>query len=281
MSVSILQGDCLDVLPTLAAESVDACVTDPPYGLSFMGKAWDHGVPGVSYWAEVLRVLKPGGHLLAFGGTRTHHRLMVAIEDAGFEIRDCLMWLHGQGFPKGKGQLKPAWEPIILARKPAPLPWLNIEGCRIGTGGERPWRARDDRGHQQVYGEGLGGSRAVAPTTAGRWPANVCLDEEAAQMLDAQSGDLGKSQGGNSRQINAGTGRYNWNRSGGHQDAPDGIDPGYGDSGGASRFFYTAKASKAERGSWTEPAVRLRSDLTDDQRAYVLTELTKAGVNVG
>jgi hypothetical protein len=98
-------GDCLDVLPTL--DPVDAVVTDPPYGLEFMGKAWDHGVPGVPYWAAVRDALKPGGHLLAFGGTRTHHRLMVGIEDAGFEIRDVIMWVYGSGFPKshdiGKG----------------------------------------------------------------------------------------------------------------------------------------------------------------------------------
>src|ERR1035437_1690930 len=82
------------------AESVDAVVCDPPYGLAFMGKEWDHGVPGVPFWTEALRVLKPGGHLLAFGGTRTFHRLTCAIEDAGFEIRDCLSWLYGSGFPK-------------------------------------------------------------------------------------------------------------------------------------------------------------------------------------
>jgi len=93
-------GDCRDVMATLPAESVDAIVCDPPYGLSFMGKGWDHGVPGVDFWVEALRVLKPGGHLIAFGGTRTYHRLAVAIEDAGFEVRDCLMWLYGSGFPK-------------------------------------------------------------------------------------------------------------------------------------------------------------------------------------
>jgi DNA modification methylase len=87
-------------MATLPADSVDAIVCDPPYGLSFMGKGWDHGVPGVDFWVEALRVLKPGGHLIAFGGTRTYHRLAVAIEDAGFEVRDCLMWLYGSGFPK-------------------------------------------------------------------------------------------------------------------------------------------------------------------------------------
>jgi DNA modification methylase len=98
--VTLLHGDCLEVMPTLAADSVDSIVSDPPYGLSFMGKNWDHGVPGQSFWAEALRVAKPGAHLLAFGGTRTYHRLACAIEDAGWEIRDCVMWVYGSGFPK-------------------------------------------------------------------------------------------------------------------------------------------------------------------------------------
>ena len=97
-AVTIYHGDCRDVLPTLAP--VETCITDPPYGLSFMGKDWDHGVPGVEFWRLISDALLPGAMRLAFGGTRTHHRLMVAIEDAGFELRDCLMWLYGSGFPK-------------------------------------------------------------------------------------------------------------------------------------------------------------------------------------
>ena len=93
-------GDCLEVLRTLADRSVDAVVTDPPYGLAFMGKRWDYDVPAVDVWAECLRVLKPGGHLLAFAGTRTQHRMAVRIEDAGFEIRDMIAWVYGSGFPK-------------------------------------------------------------------------------------------------------------------------------------------------------------------------------------
>ena len=93
-------GDALDVMRGVDPKSVDAVVTDPPYGLSFMGKNWDHGIPGASFWEAALRVAKPGAHLLAFGGTRTHHRLMCAIEDAGWEIRDTLMWVYGSGFPK-------------------------------------------------------------------------------------------------------------------------------------------------------------------------------------
>ena len=100
MSARLLLGDCRDSMQAMDAESIDAIVSDPPYGLSFMGKGWDHGVPGEDFWVEALRVAKPGAHLLAFGGTRTFHRLVVAIEDAGWEIRDCLMWVYGSGFPK-------------------------------------------------------------------------------------------------------------------------------------------------------------------------------------
>ena len=115
----IYQGDCLDILPTLDAESVDSIVTDPPYGLSFMGKDWDHGVPGVHFWVEALRVAKPGAYLLAFGGTRTFHRLAVAIEDAGWEIRDCVMWVYGSGFPKSADVSK-------MLDKQERNKWLNI-----------------------------------------------------------------------------------------------------------------------------------------------------------
>jgi site-specific DNA-methyltransferase (adenine-specific) len=117
----LLRGDCLQVLKTLEAESVDSVVTDPPYGLSFMGKKWDYDVPSVEIWQQCLRVLKPGGRLLAFAGTRTQHRMCVNIEDAGFEIRDMIAWVYGEGFPKGKSCLKPALEPITMARKPANL----------------------------------------------------------------------------------------------------------------------------------------------------------------
>ena len=96
----IICADCLEYLPTLDADSIDSIVTDPPYGLSFMGKHWDYDVPSVDIWRECLRVLKPGGHLLAFAGTRTQHRMAVNIEDAGFEIRDMIAWVYGSGFPK-------------------------------------------------------------------------------------------------------------------------------------------------------------------------------------
>jgi len=101
MGYALYTGDCREVMPKHGMVNlVDAVVTDPPYGLGFMGKDWDHGVPGVGFWESVMAAMKPGAHLLAFGGTRTFHRLTVAIEDAGFEVRDCLMWVYGSGFPK-------------------------------------------------------------------------------------------------------------------------------------------------------------------------------------
>jgi site-specific DNA-methyltransferase (adenine-specific) len=146
-------GNCLDILRTMPDASNDAVVTDPPYGLSFMGKRWDYDVPSVEIWEQCLRVLKPGGYLLAFAGTRTQHRMAVRIEDAGFEIRDMIAWMYGSGFPKSHNlqddrqgwgtALKPAMEPITMARKPFRgtvadnvqaygTGAINIDGCRIG-----------------------------------------------------------------------------------------------------------------------------------------------------
>ena len=96
----IILGECLDVLKTMPAASVDTIITDPPYGLKFMGKKWDYNVPAVEVWVAALRVLKPGGTLLCFAGTRTYHRMVINIEDAGFIPKDCIMWIYGSGFPK-------------------------------------------------------------------------------------------------------------------------------------------------------------------------------------
>ena len=137
-SHQILIGDCLELLRGMHDSSIDSIVTDPPYGLSFMGKRWDYDVPATEVWAECLRVLKPGGHLLAFAGTRTQHRMAVRIEDAGFEIRDMIAWVYGSGFPKshngewGGTALKPALEPITVARKP-----LALGRRPCGDGGAR------------------------------------------------------------------------------------------------------------------------------------------------
>lgn len=225
-----------------------------------MGKAWDHGVPGPEVWGLVLRALKPGGHLLAFGGTRTFHRLTCAIEDAGFEIRDCLSWLYGQGFPKShnlagafKGYgtaLKPAWEPVILAMKPTRgtfaenalaqgVAGLNVDGGRLGG----TWKPHLATGlaSEKFFTKGEARVIEKSPHDQGRWPANVLLDEEAAAMLDEQSGELGRSSGTEVPGEAHPNGIY------GARDKQGRGQIGHGDSGGASRFFYTAKASRAER----------------------------------
>lgn len=265
--------------------SVDAVVTDPPYGLSFMGKKWDYEVPSVEVWAECLRVLKPGGHLLAFAGTRTQHRMAVRIEDAGFEIRDMIAWVYGSGFPKsldvskaidkaagaervvvgryraavqtgvtgglngskadsdgvtwatitapatpearqwaGWGTaLKPALEPITVARKPLEgtvaanvlahgTGAINVDGCRVGTD-ETLGRAKAGWGSKAVGADNYGKFNSIGITKeGGRWPANLIHDggEEITEILS-----------------------------------------------GAARFFYCAKASKKDREKGnTHPTVK-------------------------
>lgn len=251
--VRLIHGDCLEVLPTLPAHSIDSIVTDPPYGLQFMGEHWDRGVPGEAFWEAMLRVAKPGAYLLAFGGTRTYHRLTCAIEDAGWKIRDCLMWLYGTGFPKGKACLKPGWEPIVLAKAPGKLRPLNVDACRIATTDKREY-PNGPGGKSRHYSSDKRGAE-VPPNpwsmpVAGRWPANVALDESAGVLLDQQSGNrkagVAKEPQGKvmSRSIYGETMTL-------------GRECGYGDTGGASRFFYCAKASRRERGEGnTHPTVK-------------------------
>lgn len=217
-NVTLYHGDCLEIMKMLPDNSVDSIVTDPPYGLGFMGKAWDALPPGLEWAEECLRVLKPGGHLLAFGGTRTWHRLALSIEDAGFEIRDSIAWMYGSGFPKHRATLKPAFEPIVMARKPCKGS-LTASEATYGTG------ALD-----------VDGSR----TEAGRWPANVALDEHMATVLDGQSGNIKDRNGG----------RGGWSKGAqyvGGVNLSTADTPIYRGEGGASRFFYVAKASKKER----------------------------------
>jgi len=318
-------GDCLDVLRTLPDASVDSVVTDPPYGLSFMGKRWDYDVPSVEIWAECLRVLKPGGHLLAFAGTRTQHRMAVRIEDAGFEIRDMLAWLYGSGFPKshdvskaidaqagaerevvgskvgkpgyrngetaandvygdglGNGTaksnitapateaakqwdgwgtaLKPALEPVTLARKPLAgtvaenvlahgTGAINVGGCRVEAD-DGANRARPPRTANAILGGGKGTNLTASEhNDAGRWPANVLhdgSDQVLAHFPDCDSGTVsdaprGRRNGGFAN-IGADSG----------SNTPNG--PQYGDTGSAARFFYCAKASKADRNEGCEKA---------------------------
>jgi hypothetical protein len=230
-------GDCLEVMRGMADNSVDAVVTDPPYGLSFMGKRWDYDVPSTEIWAECLRVLKPGGHLLAFAGTRTQHRMAVRIEDAGFEIRDMIAWVYGSGFPKshngpwGGTALKPAIEPITVARKPlsgtVAATWkehgtagLNIDACRIQTtdklgggdqsaepkvgpdGWHRPWM--QDEYAKAAHSERCNANVAKAEGL-GRWPANLIHDgsAEVLAVFPAAPGQQGVAKADGTPQGNA------------------------------------------------------------------------------
>jgi hypothetical protein len=235
----IHHGDCLEVLRTLPDCSVDAVVTDPPYGLSFMGKRWDYDVPSVEVWAECLRVLKPGGHLLAFAGTRTQHRMAVRIEDAGFEIRDMIAWVYGSGFPKSHNlkddwqgwgtALKPALEPITVARKPLigtvaenvlahGTGALNVDGCRVESDGAHKRPFQPSNYERTVYGARA--QSGFQPTNAeGRWPANLIHD---------------------------------------------GSDEVVGLTGDAARFFYCAKASKADRDEGCEGLAAKEAGIKND-----------------
>jgi site-specific DNA-methyltransferase (adenine-specific) len=329
--IDLRLGDCLEVLKTLEDNSVDSIVTDPPYGLSFMNKKWDYDVPSVEIWKECLRVLKPGGHLLSFGGSRTYHRMAVAIEDAGFEVRDQIMWVYGSGFPKshnigkaidkiqgneskikgfvprypegtrgekstgdsswfgGNGfeeqpgmkpvfeinnewegwgsSLKPAHEPICMARKPLSeksiaenvlkhgTGGINIDDCRIPfdmtdtNPATNPLYRQENNYKMPEPGQESNG--AVSFTSSkneisqeGRFPANIMFDEEAGKILDEQSGKLNKQ--GKSKTDN----KSGWqnNYVGGN-----GVNPVErklylnDNGGGASRFFYCPKVSKKER----------------------------------
>jgi site-specific DNA-methyltransferase (adenine-specific) len=258
---AVYHGDCREVMEAMEPESIDSIVSDPPYGLSFMGKGWDHGVPGVEFWQAALRVAKPGAHLLAFGGTRTFHRLACAIEDAGWDIRDCLMWVYGSGFPKShnlKGEwsgwgtaLKPAWEPIILARKPLSgtvaanvleygTGGINVDGCRVE--GVVPKTVHGVSSRQgEVYGKYRDEPQESNPNSLGRWPANMIHDgsdevvagfpQSVARPVKPEN--IGKSGSGEKRGI-FGNGSV--------------VQSGYYDSEtSAARFFYCAKASKADR----------------------------------
>ncbi|MGR3376040.1 DNA-methyltransferase [Salipiger abyssi] len=302
MSVEIHIGDCRDVLRGMPDASVESCVSDPPYGLGFMGKAWDHAVPGVEVWREVLRVLKPGGHLLAFAGTRTQHRMACAIEDAGFEIRDMIAWVYGSGFPKShnvkasvtgahgvdwfdederaRGEmamceamadglgtaLKPALEPITLARKPLcgsvaetvlrhGAGALNIDGCRVGFQASELAVDDGERAHTVCHGgyarpgasmfcDGKPVNRGGPSVVEGRWPANL-IHDGSADVLAAfpdTKGQAGAVCGTEpSRTGGPGTSCYG-TFSGARPEALP-----RGDTGSAARFFYCAKASKADR----------------------------------
>ena len=274
----ILKGNCLDTLKTLPDCSVDSIVTDPPYELGFMGKSWDNS--GIAYsrdlWAECLRVLKPGGHLLAFSGSRTYHRMVVAIEDSGFEIRDQIMWLYGSGFPKSHNlkdkwqgwgtALKPAHEPIVVARKPLigtvannVLTYgtgaLNIDGSRVGNKRDSEQKQGSYSGSDvKIVRQRQGGK--IYPENLGRWPANVIhdgSDEVLAGFPETASSRQGKPRGTAKKGLFANS---EFNK----------VGTEHNDSGSAARFFkstpideadtqsfiYRAKANKRERNAGLE-----------------------------
>jgi site-specific DNA-methyltransferase (adenine-specific) len=304
-------------MKTIADNSVDAIVTDPPYGLSFMGKKWDYDVPSQEIWEEALRVLKPGGYLLSFSGTRTQHRMAVRIEDAGFEIRDMIAWVYGQGFPKSlnigkavdklqrnKGEvigkmpngyaglkrntnqtddnlkgitsedtwieitkgtseyegwgtaLKPALEPITVARKPIEkgltiaencLKWgtggINIDACRVGVGAKK-WS--EPKGG--IFHESKNNGAVLEDNPLGRFPSNLILDgsdEVVSLFPNSGNGNGGKPYSYSGKEYNnKETSMFNGDK----PQAPS----NFNDSGSASRFFYCAKASKQERNAGCE-----------------------------
>jgi DNA modification methylase len=384
----VVEADCVEAMRELDADSIDAVVTDPPYLIEFMGRSWDSAGGGHEMqawheaWAvEALRVLKPGGHLLAFGGTRTYHRLACALEDAGFEIRDCLIWMYGSGFPKSHdvakavdrhqgvdvqaderwrptphfatgamrtssgdswlGQatggervlyepstaeaerwqgwgtaLKPAWEPIVMARRPVSgtvaanvlehgTGGMNIDGCRVAFASDADYHAAADSNQHADKGNGprkntvLGQDTKPRPnySAPGRWPANVLLAHAddcvrvgtaridsnghhpaARAASDAYGGGTFPGQVGLEERSGRGEQVERWAcvpgcpvraldeqtkdlakawsspASAGYEASsyyipkPEGYQPNqFGDQGGASRFFYTAKASGTER----------------------------------
>jgi DNA modification methylase len=277
----IIHGDCLDVMAGMDPESVDAIVTDPPYGLEFMGKEWDSfkksggvfhgggpnglgkqpgkwrlvdpprfigGSPAQEFhfaWAEAAyRVAKPSAYLLAFGGTRTVHRMTVALEDAGWIIRDMLVWAYASGFPKSKASLKPAWEPIVMARKPGPLRMLAIDECRIPSEGHLQWSTPRGMGSERSFADDAwtqaqGRPDAVAEVNpSGRWPANVILTDP---IFD---GGVEGVVGGGETTSGVGIGQSNdpWLGGGRWSEANT-----YRDSGTYSRFFLIPKAARNDR----------------------------------
>lgn len=350
----LINADCIEAMKQMQENSIDSIVTDPPYELGFMGKSWD--ASGIAYnvemWSEALRILKPGGHLLAFGGSRTYHRLAVAIEDAGFQIRDSIAWIYGSGFPKSLdvskaidkaagaerevvktgfaygisvGQeaqgyrpadyvskqvtnkpitpeaqqwqgwgtaLKPAIEPIVVARKPLigtvaenVLTWgvggLNIDGSRVGTGsGESKTVSYPDiRGDNYKQGKEAYAERGTVERLVkdqGRWPANIILDEVTAQLLDEQSG-TSTSKANTMKIPDIRGGKY------GSEYGTRDFDSvrGHNDSGGASRFFYVAKASKRDRNEGLEDLDDVTHRRYGDRNAGSLPNQTAQGEVTG
>ena len=296
MTVRVEHGDCLAVIPQLVAEGivVDAVICDPPYHLTattkrfsasnaapaqygkdgamarlsggFMGQQWDGG--DIAFrpetWATVATVLRPGGFLLAFGGTRTFHRLVCAIEDAGFVIQDTIMWLYGSGFPKRRDMLKPAFEPICVAYKPGGKRTLQVDECRIGYEGTanpatNPLYRVQNGYRTEVGSDSNGSSFSIKPNggnvtanAAGRWPANVCHDgsDEVMEAFPDAPGQSGIVTGDEPSDRLGRNGIYGFAGNGRPLAVPR------SDNGSAARFFYCAKASREDRAGSRHPTVK-------------------------
>jgi DNA modification methylase len=281
----IHHGDCLDVMAAMEPESVDAIVTDPPYGLSFMGKGWDHGVIGAPFAEAMLRVAKPSAYLLAFGGTRTVHRMTVALEDAGWIIRDMLVWAYASGFPKSKASLKPAWEPIVMARKPGPLRDLAIDACRIGWGADKPtqeeWNRAGSSGSVGGNGrigqlsQGMKDAYAAGkmPVPSGRWPANVILTDP---IFDGGiEGVVGGGETTSGSRIGAYAGSASWSGEYGPVDQEI-----VGDSGTYSRFYSIPRYNETCNRCGAPIAGGTSSDgLTSDTPSGIAPEIASSPVS--
>lgn len=291
--VTLLNGDCLVKLQELDDNSVDSIVTDPPYGIDFMGKKWDYDVPSTEIWEQALRVLKPGGYLLAFAGTRTQHRMAVRIEDAGFEIRDMIAWVYGSGFPKSHNisksldkmagaerevisekktneakkwegwgtALKPALEPITVARKPLEEKTVAANVLKYGTGAINIDESRIATNHDvepdarlcgngsyktggmavNVYGKFAG--TEITSSEQGRFPANLIHDgsEEVTELFPKSKSTGGKTKSSFGDKYGTFSGDVLGSNSG-----------GLGDEGSAARFFYVPKTSKKDRNDGLE-----------------------------
>ena len=287
-------GNCLEVLKGMPDNSVDSIVTDPPYGLAFMGKKWDYDVPDQAIWEECLRVLKPGGHLLAFAGTRTQHRMAVRIEDAGFEIRDMIAWVYGSGFPKSLDVSK-AIDKAAGAQREILSERINrssFDPEKQGGGGFQRGTIQvttpaTDAAHQwQGWGTAL--KPALEPVTVARKPfkgtvaANVLEWGTGAINIDgcrvATNEILGRTQAEQLFFSGLKNNGYNDNsdKRGGRWPANlihDGSDEQTEFLGAAARFFYCAKASKKDRGEGNNhPTVK-----PTDLMAYLCRLVTPPG----
>ena len=252
VSSKIIHDDCLHAMQQMEDNSIDFIVTDSPYGISFMSKHWDQQIPPIEYWQEMLRICKPGSMMACAGLPRMYHRLACVVEDAGWLIRDCVMHLFGSGFPKSHNNfglngygtaLKPAYEPWLICMKPLEgtfaqnaekwgVGGINIDESRIPTDDDRSRKNQTEPGFSGGWG-----TKNTENHKKGRWPANLILDEESAEQLDKMTGvSTSKNVPRNNKKID---------------DFLIGKKPiqtfGHNDSGGASRFFYCAKASSSER----------------------------------